>query len=229
MCAKRSLAPPMAGAELSGGTLNVLAGMVRTTGRRRRRRATTASFAPMSTSTDLPCPRCSAKLTAWSDFRGLLAGCEQCGGLWSELQGLGATVRRPDAQRFDEDRGARVRVDVEGYLRCPRCSVEMDRAEAQDGVVLDHCPEHGWFFDDGELTRLERAFQEKPNDDRAADWEKPEKGYSITAGNVEDVGRRLELERAQAVPWWARSEHENDIVNNHRLSTFLRWLWRQLR
>jgi Zn-finger nucleic acid-binding protein len=121
--------------------------------------------------TEHPCPVCgdSRRLdsrTLGEPPIGILE-CRVCAGLWigsevfeqvaermkGEAAGLAAGL--PAAPARAAQQGA-VRQSGALYRRCPRCDKMMARRNyaRRSGVIVDSCPEHGIWFDAGELHAL---------------------------------------------------------------------------
>lgn len=92
-----------------------------------------------------------------------LWGCLRCGGLWLDPA---ASVRLttalvPDALALADlaSRRATVHVELSGtQLPCPECMRPLIRRRLPvANVDLDHCDEHGVWFDKGELVVVARA------------------------------------------------------------------------
>lgn len=83
--------------------------------------------------------------------------CRTCGGVWAPRSTLDAVVEAARARPLPKDRPPRKRVGRNVgrvvYRRCPVCEAMMARRNFAriSGVILDSCPEHGTYFDHGEL------------------------------------------------------------------------------
>ncbi len=101
------------------------------------------------------CPEDASEL----EVRGDAHACPSCGGLF---------VPSPAAARIDEEPERFSGLDTSaapaeaagrpatGYRRCPVCSTMMSRFNygKVSGVLVDRCPAHGVWFDQGELTAV---------------------------------------------------------------------------
>jgi Zn-finger nucleic acid-binding protein len=144
--------------------------------------------------TDLPCPTCGGDHRLDSRTLGqppvAVCECRNCGGLWiggetfkhltERVQSQAAT---PAALPGEAARSARGRATAQRgplYRNCPGCRRMMSRRNYArwSGVILDICPEHGLWFDEGELHALlqwirrggprEAADRDRQEVDRAA-------------------------------------------------------------
>jgi Zn-finger nucleic acid-binding protein len=88
----------------------------------------------------------------------VLFTCATCAGLWVDAQTLSRIKDRPTdfAPLLQVPSAAAVPLDKVRYLRCPRCQQIMNRIAfgQRTGVILDHCNEHGTWFDADELGRV---------------------------------------------------------------------------
>jgi Zn-finger nucleic acid-binding protein len=104
------------------------------------------------------CPRCAASLTT-VDRDGIAAeACARCGGTWLDrdqvARALPLVTRgtgRPSAPL-----PRRANSDPIVYLLCVRCHQQMARRllAPRCDVIVDLCPEHGIWFDRGEIEHL---------------------------------------------------------------------------
>jgi Zn-finger nucleic acid-binding protein len=88
-------------------------------------------------------------------------GCSICGGIWLDARTLKAMVAEAAdlANKVtvkESQVSRRVVAEMSGpvrYRRCPVCKDMMARQnfERVSGIILDTCPEHGTYFDTGEL------------------------------------------------------------------------------
>lgn len=100
------------------------------------------------------CPRCEVSLQPGLPHTQI---CPQCEGTWvengslSELlsQGRESLQKSALAPSLVRDHSA----EVEPLVDCPACRQRMKRYVycGDSGIVLDRCPLHGIWFDDGEL------------------------------------------------------------------------------
>lgn len=105
------------------------------------------------------CPRCAVPLEQVDYADTPLDECARCGGVFVEAWIL---------DRLVAARGARISLGVSlpvrprtretevRYLRCPRCSTQMNRTifGRSSGVVVDVCKGDGIWFDAGELAAV---------------------------------------------------------------------------
>lgn len=113
----------------------------------------------------LACPRCSGALEPIRLEANRLRECAGCGGLWIDNRTFFALCRARDRQaeaaRADGQpaplRPGPAALDLPvRYLHCPLCRTLMNRVNfyGTSGVLLDVCPEHGHWLDQGEMQRV---------------------------------------------------------------------------
>ena len=102
--------------------------------------------------------------------------CAQCHGTWldeGELQAIQSTVERDYRSELGKPSDSvseaidAARQKNRGVIACPKCNAEMDvRAYGMGSqVVIDVCPEgHGMWLDAGELSTLEKFFEQNQAD-----------------------------------------------------------------
>ena len=101
------------------------------------------------------CPRCPERDLEVRRARELaIASCDRCFGMWLEgatLLDLLTAGEADLAHLARADQGA-IR-DRPAPVRCPRCHLHMRR---EIGTIVDYdtCPEHGLWFDGGELRAV---------------------------------------------------------------------------
>jgi Zn-finger nucleic acid-binding protein len=167
------------------------------------------------------CPRCHTSLidTEYADTP--LDECQSCGGVFIEAWILDRLVAAREARVSLSialpirtlHREAAVR-----YLRCPRCSTQMNRKifGRSSGIVVDICKGDGIWFDHGELASalefiegggLERA-KEREDAERAEEARRERVRRTVESGTARKltaVPRRTEL-AAQLfdtlLDWW---------------------------
>jgi Zn-finger nucleic acid-binding protein len=109
------------------------------------------------------CPRCRAALVASMVSDTLVDCCEGCGGLWLDHEVLERMLdderRRPTVEvALGRLPPAPLVVDSRKvvYVPCPECATLMNRKNFanRSGVIVDVCPAHGIWFDQGELARI---------------------------------------------------------------------------
>jgi Zn-finger nucleic acid-binding protein len=88
--------------------------------------------------------------------------CAGCGGIWLDAGELEALTSEKVAPPPEGASPASVRTPVKGeeeirYRECARCGDIMTRRNfgTISGVVVDECPRHGVFLDEGELQAIE--------------------------------------------------------------------------
>ncbi len=110
---------------------------------------------------DLSCPRCEGQKLVPRDVDGRhFFECPSCCGLFLEKEEFSAIVREM-SQRFEEspvvDQARKGRpLEKVVYLKCPVCGQFMARKNyaKRSGVIVDECPDHGLWLDDGELAAI---------------------------------------------------------------------------
>lgn len=99
------------------------------------------------------CPACRTELTQIGDDRGDTQpwfSCAECAGLWLSHDEFFAHFHR--AQPGREITELLVHNDGSTPRPCPTCAEPMEIAWL-DFMQLDQCPDHGIWFDDGDLDR----------------------------------------------------------------------------
>jgi Zn-finger nucleic acid-binding protein len=100
----------------------------------------------------ITCPRCATALVAMPAPQSTQHTCTGCGGVWIEEE---------DLRRLFEELSLDPLAPLgpleleEGSLRCPRCrkAMAVERTHgAEPTAEIDVCPDHGAWFDRGELT-----------------------------------------------------------------------------
>lgn len=105
------------------------------------------------------CPRCDKPLEGVDYADTPLDECARCGGVFVEKWILDRLVSAREARIALTIslpvRARRAEHEVR-YLRCPRCSRQMNRTVfgRSSGVVVDVCKDHGIWFDTGELAAV---------------------------------------------------------------------------
>lgn len=149
----------------------------------------------------LNCPRCERPLRTSVDFRGLIGGCDNCGGIWAEVKSPEKAARRPEAIELSKAKPRSDAPDRANPVRCPRCGLEAKREELGP-ITIDRCPRHGTWFDHGELLAV-RAHLDHTAELQRAEAERcgfhpsviDDQQYSITAEGVEVLQQELEREQ----------------------------------
>lgn len=114
----------------------------------------------------LYCPRCRNPLTARPVQGGAGHACGGCGGIWLD-SGASQEVNRAlceHAVALAESASATApwRIDVTARLGCPACGKLLERYPVPVArIELDHCREHGTWFDRDELGHVCRAMAVK--------------------------------------------------------------------
>jgi Zn-finger nucleic acid-binding protein len=111
--------------------------------------------------TDQPCARCGSHLFHASLSGFDLHGCGACGGLWLTNDHAAEVMsgRVWQAAQLAQKLGETTRPNPALLAKpasCPECHKALQRIHAL-GIELDVCPEHGTWFDRGELEQLMKA------------------------------------------------------------------------
>ena len=115
----------------------------------------------------MDCPRCRCQMKELSveNIKPFL--CPKCEGSWFTKDDLevvkSMTSEQLEASELNptlvgEDRG----VDLEEHLDCPVCKEPLVRYRdpGRPHLVVDRCPEHGIWLDDGELSQMMQPLEE---------------------------------------------------------------------
>jgi Zn-finger nucleic acid-binding protein len=105
----------------------------------------------------MDCPVCTKPLVAVERDGVELDWCLACRGLWFDRGELGLLAEKTGRSLTFEEivRGAGDKVS-EKLRRCPRCNRKMNKVflGGDDLVLVDRCPEHGLWMDQGELGKI---------------------------------------------------------------------------
>jgi Zn-finger nucleic acid-binding protein len=106
---------------------------------------------------DMQCPSCSTQLVSEVVRGQVLEACSNCEGHFASHSALRsillAQAEAPQAAAYCRPSPLS---DSVRYRKCPACGETMLRKNfaGASGVVLDVCPEHGSWFDRGELSTI---------------------------------------------------------------------------
>lgn len=175
----------------------------------------------------LPCPSCGDALAG----AGILA-CGRCEGAFFTERALAhlldeavADVGAPHGEHVRVSSPPVLHAEVR-YLSCPMCGERMNRTifAKKSGIVVDVCPNHGTWFDAGEVERAV-AFARKHDVGSAKPSDAP-----LTD---EDVRKRAEVEvllakeriddDTEAEAWRARA-YGGELTWIERLAIAIKWL-----
>jgi Zn-finger nucleic acid-binding protein len=116
------------------------------------------------THADRACPRCATVLHARRAGDVVIDECGACLGVFLDHVAIKRIVLDRAQSRAEALLGTLPRVEISAlpaagqkmYLKCPMCSVVMNRKlfAAGSGVIIDVCRTHGTFFDAGELPLI---------------------------------------------------------------------------
>lgn len=120
-------------------------------------------------STEARCPACATALTQLLDSIDVVAGCAHCGGAWLDAASCAAVlagrlsdgakefVRHIESELPQLERTAfrDAAKPVTDERNCPVCKKPLGEVHLHDAnLSVDACPDHGTFFDRGELLRV---------------------------------------------------------------------------
>lgn len=108
------------------------------------------------------CPRCATELTAHKFDAATVRACPSCEGAWFPDEALGAVTDNTLGELESSELSASLvgdkleKIDEDKLIDCPQCGVQMERYRYSltCNVILDECPAHGVWLDDGELGTL---------------------------------------------------------------------------
>lgn len=101
----------------------------------------------------MKCPKCNVDLRHQTDRGVEVEACPKCEGMWMTPSGLDQLENQ--AFSNEEDKGSLYLVAHETDLKCPVCAVTLKRFNYRFfDLELDCCPEHGFWLDKGEDTRI---------------------------------------------------------------------------
>ena len=108
------------------------------------------------------CPRCSTELSPVTIESCQVQACPNCEGTWYPDEALGNVTDQTFTELKKTGLGASLvpdqlaKIDLDEPVHCPQCSKLMSRYTYSMAckIVLDECPEHGVWLDDGELGTL---------------------------------------------------------------------------
>jgi Zn-finger nucleic acid-binding protein len=106
------------------------------------------------------CPRCQLDLTRVSSV--IEADlCSECEGLWLSREALERCLTLPREYLRNSPLWVSLEADhpdvpLDPLISCPSCEKQMERHyyDGKSSTVVDACPEHGVWLDDGELSKI---------------------------------------------------------------------------
>ena len=107
----------------------------------------------------MKCPACKAPLVVVERESIEVDWCPDCHGVWFDAGELELLAEKA-GRKLEPDMIGRPAGKVgEARRRCPRCRHKMEKASPTGGgaLLLDRCPDHGLWFDAGELGSLLRG------------------------------------------------------------------------
>lgn len=110
----------------------------------------------------MKCPRCTTELSSVIIEESAVMACPNCEGAWYPGESLGEVTDQTFSQLKETGLAATMvpdklaRVDLDQPVACPECGEKMARFSYSMTcpIVLDECPAHGVWLDDGELGTL---------------------------------------------------------------------------
>lgn len=151
------------------------------------------------------CPGCQGTMERHEIAGGHpVHACRACGGAWAPKETVDAVVEAARARPLPPGQPPRRQVHAGGvgpvvYRRCPQCGKLMARRNFAriSGVILDTCPDHGTYFDPGELPAIvdfvrsgglelaqQREIDRLERERRRASMQAPAAGMSGMSGSV---------------------------------------------
>lgn len=124
--------------------------------------------APLTARMDAPedadelCPRCRVPMRRRAFGAHKPLECPMCLGIFVEIDAFDVLIRKQE-QRIGkvstergEPRQSLVRETKITYINCPVCAAMMNRQNYGriSGVIVDYCPQHGYWLDEGELEKI---------------------------------------------------------------------------
>ena len=114
------------------------------------------------------CPRCSTELRTVSIENTEVQACSNCEGTWFPGEALGLVTDHSFSELKQTELIESLipdqleKIDLEKMIHCPECGAEMSRYTYSVvwPIVLDECPKHGVWLDDGELGTLMKHLTE---------------------------------------------------------------------
>ena len=108
------------------------------------------------------CPRCETELNSIVIESSEVQACPSCEGAWYPGEALGNVTDHTFGELKATELSPSLvpdqlaKVDLEKPVSCPECGEQMSRFtySLTCQIVLDECPEHGVWLDDGELGIL---------------------------------------------------------------------------
>ncbi|MCA9629339.1 MAG: zf-TFIIB domain-containing protein [Myxococcales bacterium] len=115
------------------------------------------------------CPGCGYRLFGARTSNGFIWGCGHCGGVWLDLANCKTLAAGSNTEVVEMAKraagNARLRgQDAKVPRACPVCDERMHMTPILGGIrTVDACPQHGSFFDPGEIQELHRSFDAYAN------------------------------------------------------------------
>lgn len=108
------------------------------------------------------CPRCAHGLNDVLIDESVVKACPNCEGAWYPGEALGCVTDltfnelKHTALKPSMVADQLAKIELDEPVNCPRCGVQMSRYtySLTCPIVLDECPAHGVWLDDGELGTL---------------------------------------------------------------------------
>lgn len=132
----------------------------------------------------MKCPACKAPLVVVERESIEVDWCPACHGVWFDAGELELLVDKAGKTLEPGMIGKPVGEVEEALRRCPRCRCKMGKVTFADdnALLLDRCPEHGLWFDAGELGQLMRQLDVQSSESAVVGFLNETFSYSPTGG-----------------------------------------------
>lgn len=117
---------------------------------------------------ELSCPRCKVTMEVKIHEEIDVDACPKCKGVWVEhaderqaLKIMPQTFTMDELKRLRKAYEPYAKRDPICYLSCPVCKDLMNRRNwgSHSGVIVDKCDEHGTWYDDGEIEKIQEFIE----------------------------------------------------------------------
>ena len=109
----------------------------------------------------MDCPRCRVEMKELKVAELTPHLCPKCEGSWLSLEQLAVLKEMPLEELEDSELQPTLvadspEIDLEEHLECPVCQEPLVRYRdpARPDLIVDRCPDHGVWLDDGELAQM---------------------------------------------------------------------------
>ncbi|MCB9585693.1 MAG: zf-TFIIB domain-containing protein [Polyangiaceae bacterium] len=113
------------------------------------------------------CPGCGYRLFGARTSTGFIWGCGHCGGVWLDLANCNQVANGSGTEVFEMAKRATSNARARGQdakvpRACPVCEEKMAMSPVARGrFTVDACPQHGTFFDAGEIEAVHTYARDK--------------------------------------------------------------------